>query len=138
MLLGIVPIDLRIFAFFSCAKVCSHAKHYICFNLVLQVCISFFLLVYCITCHHMCRCLIVVLLYVSIFLLVSILVSPGHVFRKYFLMVLMRLAVVRLNSAAFKYCVSSSFMFSPEHYLSRLLFVESPGVFTTFQFFGTW
>ena len=68
-----------------------------------------FSLVDCSSCLLMCRCAIVVFLNISIFLLISFSVRPGHVFRKPYLMALRRLAVVRLNSASYKYCASYGF-----------------------------
>ena len=63
----------------------------------------------CKPCLIMFICHIVVFIDFSGFFLMSLSVSPGHVFRKPCLIDLKRLAVVRLKSSAYKYWASSGF-----------------------------
>ena len=72
-------------------------------------------------CLLMCRCPIVVFLNFSICLLIIFSVRHVHIFRKTCLIVLSRLAIVGLKSAAWKYCASSGF-----DVCARTLFVTAP------------
>ena len=97
------------FPFFSCARVYSFSKHYIVLLLYSRSVSGCFSLVDVTPCLLMCRCPIFVFLDFSRCLLISFLVRPGHVFRNPCLVVLMRLVVVGMNSAACKYCASYDF-----------------------------
>ena len=81
-----------------------------------------FSLVECSPCVLMYRCPIVVLLDFLICLLMICLVRPSHLFRNPYLIVLVRLDVVGMNSDACKYCDSVCF-----DVLSIMLLITADG-----------